>query len=95
MKTGIPKEVKEEEYRVSLQPENISLLVSQGHTLYVQEGASVGSDFSDEDYKNAGAIIVAEVKEVFERSDMIVKVKESQESEYDLLQVKWRGCKCQ
>lgn len=86
MKIGIPKEVKQEEYRVSLQPSNVAYLTSQGHTVYVQADAGAGSDFADEDYKLVGAVILQGAKEVYENSQMIVKVKEPQESEYVLLQ---------
>lgn len=85
MNIGIPKEVKSEEYRVSLQPLNVAKLVSDGHNVYVQSDAGKGSDFSDEAYEAAGATIVSYAKDIFDNSEMIVKVKEPQESEYGLL----------
>jgi len=86
MNIGIVKEVKQEEYRVSLQPANVSFLTRQGHTVFVQANAGEGSDITDQAYIDVGAVIVNEAKEVFESSHMIVKVKEPQECEYELLQ---------
>lgn len=85
MKIGIPKEVKTDEFRVGATPANISILTKDGHCVYVQSGAGLGSGFSDEEYKNAGAEIVTSAKELYNNSSLIVKVKEPQSSEYELL----------
>ena len=81
---GVPREVKADEYRISLTPDKVDLLVSEGHTVLVEEGAGLGSDFKDAEYKTVGARIVDEASKVFDESDMIVKVKEPQPQEYDL-----------
>jgi alanine dehydrogenase len=85
MTIGIPKEVKTDEFRVGATPLNVSLLVEDGHRVVVQSGAGVGSGFGDNDYLEAGAQIAANAKEVYNRAALIVKVKEPQPSEYDLL----------
>lgn len=85
MTIGIPKEVKTDEFRVGATPLNIALLVKDGHIVVIQSGAGVGSGFSDNDYLEAGAQIAANAREVYDRATLIVKVKEPQQSEYDLL----------
>ena len=85
MIVGVPKEIKNHEYRVSTLPSGVETLAGHGHTVYVQAGAGEGTGIPDEDYRNAGATILATVKEVFEKAEMIVKVKEPQESEYGML----------
>lgn len=82
---GIPKEIKNWENRVSLTPSGAKTLVSNGHSVLVQMTAGLGSGFSDEEYSKVGAKIVATAEEVYKKSDMIIKVKEPQESEYKLL----------
>ncbi len=82
---GTTKELKNHEYRVGLTPDNVSAFVGKGHTVYVETGAGVGAGFADEDYKAAGATILATPAEVFAKADMIVKVKEPEECEYDYL----------
>jgi alanine dehydrogenase len=84
MKIGVPKEIKSDEFRVSMTPSGVSELVSASHSVYVQNGAGEGSGFSDEEYLNAGATLLATAKEVFDISEMIVKVKEPIASEYGL-----------
>jgi alanine dehydrogenase len=86
MRVGVPKEIKNHEYRVGLTPASVSELTSKGHAVIVQTSAGNGIDFSDEDYRAAGAEIVAGAAEVFSRSDMIVKVKEPQPEEIALLE---------
>jgi alanine dehydrogenase len=81
---GIPKEVKADESRVSLTPDKIDLLVTNGHTVVVETGAGLGSDFKDDDYETVGALIVSGPVEVFHRANLIVKVKEPQPQEYEL-----------
>jgi len=88
MVIGIPKEVKTDEFRVGVTPSNVAVLVSDGHKLFVQSGAGIGSGFSDEQYVNAGAEIAASAKELYEKAYLIVKVKEPQPSEYEFLNEK-------
>jgi alanine dehydrogenase len=78
MRIGVPKEIKVHEYRVGLTPEAVGELTARGVPVTVQAGAGAGIDFSDGDYRAAGAEIVAEAKAVFDAADMIVKVKEPQ-----------------
>jgi alanine dehydrogenase len=80
---GIPKEIKDMEGRVSMQPDGVAELVHHGHEVYVQAGAGEGAGFSDEEYEEAGARLVDGPDEVFEASDLIVKVKEPVPEEYD------------
>lgn len=82
---GTTKELKNHEYRVGLTPDNVLSYVNDGHTVYVETQAGVGAGFSDEMYKEAGAIILDTPAEVFAKADMIVKVKEPEACEYDLL----------
>jgi len=86
MRVGVPKEIKNHEYRVGLTPPLVAELTAAGHEVVVQTNAGMGIDFSDEDYMAAGARIVATPAEVFAQSDMIVKVKEPQPSEIALLE---------
>lgn len=81
MLIGVPKEVKDFEYRVSVTPDGVRLLRQQGHQVLVEPSAGQGSGFADETYRHAGAEIVASKEEVFKRADLIVKVKEPQLSE--------------
>ena len=81
---GTTKELKNHEYRVGLTPDNEGAYVAKGHTVYVETNAGAGAGFLDEEYKEAGAIILDTPAEVFEKADMIVKVKEPEECEYDL-----------
>jgi len=85
MLIGVPKEIKDNEFRVGLVPSSVRELVHHGHPVIVETNAGVGIGASDEDYKAAGATIAPSPKEVFASSDMIVKVKEPQHSECKLL----------
>src|SRR5918999_1830080 len=80
---GVPKEIKDQEGRVSMQPDGVFELVHHDHEVVVESGAGEGSGFSDEEYERAGARIVDGPEEVFESSDLIVKVKEPVPEEYD------------
>ena len=82
---GIPKEIKQQENRVSLLPSAADQLTRRGHTVLVQKNAGVGSGYPDEDYLEAGAKIAETAEEVFAKADMIVKVKEPLPAEYGLL----------
>jgi alanine dehydrogenase len=80
---GVPKEIKDMEGRVSMQPEGVAELVHHGHEVMVQAGAGVGAGFSDEEYEEAEARVVDGPDEVFEAADLIVKVKEPVPEEYN------------
>ena len=82
---GVPKEIKEQEQRVALLPSGTNELTKHGHSVLVETNAGLGSGYSDQDYVKAGAEIVEQAKEVFARSDMIVKVKEPLKAEFPLL----------
>lgn len=85
MEVGVPKEIKDQEFRVGLSPSNVRGLCDQGHVVFVETEAGVGAGFTDEDYIAAGAKIVTEPKSVWERQ-MVVKVKEPLPAEYPLMQ---------
>ncbi len=82
---GVPKEIKDHEYRVSITPAGVHQLVDAGHTVLVQKGAGKGSALSDKDYQDAGAEMTTTAEKVFSKADMLVKVKEPQPSEYEFL----------
>lgn len=82
MKVGTVKEIKNQEYRVGLTPDNVKAYVSHGHEVYVEKGAGLGSGFSDEQYRKAGAKLLSSAKQVWDKVDMIVKVKEPLKPEY-------------
>ncbi|RDD61616.1 alanine dehydrogenase [Ferruginivarius sediminum] len=86
MLIGVPKEIKVHEYRVGLVPAGVRELVHHGHQVVVETNAGAGIGMFDEDYRTAGAEIVSTAAEVFERAEMVVKVKEPLESEYKQLQ---------
>ncbi|HSZ72209.1 MAG TPA: alanine dehydrogenase, partial [Cytophagaceae bacterium] len=85
MKIGIPKEIKQGEYRVSTTPGGVKELSQLGHQVQVEKNAGAGSGFTDEDYRLAGATIVDTAEEVFANNVLIVKVKEPLPSEYPLI----------
>ena len=82
---GVPREIKEQEQRVALLPSAADQLKRRGHSVIAKKNAGVGSGYSDEEYKKAGAEIVDSAEEVFKRADMIVKVKEPLSAEFPLL----------
>ena len=82
MRVGVPREIKLEEYRVGLTPASVREYVSRGHDVMVERGAGLGIGASDDVYRSAGAAIVDTAGEVFATSDMIVKVKEPQATEW-------------
>jgi alanine dehydrogenase len=82
MNIGVPKEIKVKEFREGMVPAGVKQFVEAGHQVFIEKGAGEGSGISDEQYKAAGAKILDTAKEVWEKADMIVKVKEPQESEY-------------
>lgn len=82
---GILKETKIDENRVSMTPEGVEVVAQQGHTVLVEAGAGVGSGFEDAAYTAHGAEIVAAPPEIFERAELILRVKEPQPAEFDYL----------
>ncbi|MEI7762302.1 MAG: alanine dehydrogenase [Comamonadaceae bacterium] len=85
MLIGLPKEIKNNEYRVGLTPASVHELTSHGHQVLVQTGAGAAIGLSDEQYKAAGATLAADAKEIFAKAEMIVKVKEPQPQECAML----------
>jgi len=85
MIVGVPKEIKSNENRVSILPFGVDILVKSGHRVIIESSAGLGSGFSDDMYINSGAEIADKAKEVYQKSDLIVKVKEPQENEYSLI----------
>ncbi len=85
MKIGVPKEIKNHEYRVGLVPASVRELAARGHDLFVETGAGEGIGMSDADYEQAGATILPDAAAVFETAKMIVKVKEPQAVERAML----------
>lgn len=82
---GVPKEIKNNEFRVGMTPGGVREFVEHGHTVLVEKSAGEGSSFTDGEYAGAGAEIVETAAEVFARAEMIVKVKEPQASEIAML----------
>ena len=85
MLVGVPKEIKVHEYRVGLTPSSVREMVAHGHEVRVQTDAGTGIGASDEDYRRAGAQIAASADDVYQRADMIIKVKEPQAIERAML----------
>lgn len=81
MKIGVPKEIMDQEYRVALTPAGTHALVSQGHKVYIENNAGLESSITDNDYKSAGAVILNSASEIFDVSEMILKVKQPLEQE--------------
>ncbi len=82
---GIPKEIKESEYRVGMTPSGVQTLIQNGHDVYVQNSAGQGSGHSDADYSSVGAKLLKTIEELYDISEMIIKVKEPLNSEYSLI----------
>ena len=85
MIVGVPKEIKNNEFRVGMTPAGVSELIKNGHTVYVQKSAGEGSGFADADYEAVGATILPTIADVYAIAEMIVKVKEPIEPEYKLI----------
>ena len=85
MLIGVPKEIKNHEYRVGMTPLSVREAVRQGHKVWVQANAGAGIGASDADYTQAGATIIATAEEIFAKAEMIVKVKEPQAVERKML----------
>jgi alanine dehydrogenase len=82
---GVPREIKKNEYRVSITPPAVDALVSKGHQIVIEAQAGMGSGISNEDYTSAGAILAPDAKTVYQKGEMILKVKELFTQEFDLL----------
>src|SRR5688500_2463716 len=85
MRVGVPKEIKNHEYRVGLTPAGVRELKAHGHEVLVEKGAGLGIGIADDQYERAGGKIVAAAKEVFARAELVVKVKEPQPRECQML----------
>ncbi len=85
MEIGVPKETKDQEFRVGLSPSSVRSLTDNGHTVSVETGAGIGAGFTDEDYVQSGAQVVSEAAQVWNQA-LVVKVKEPLASEYQYLQ---------
>jgi alanine dehydrogenase len=82
---GVPKEIKEQEYRVAMLPSGVYQLLKRGHQVVVERGAGAGTGYPDAEYEQAGATMVKSHAAVFEKTDLIVKVKEPLPAEFKLL----------
>ncbi len=85
MEIGVPKEIKDQEFRVGLSPASVQVLQEKGHQVFVETGAGLGSGFADRDYQQVGAKIVDSAAQAWEK-ELVVKVKEPLSAEYDYLQ---------
>ena len=85
MIVGVPKEIKADEYRVAMLPVGAEELTLAGHTVMIEAGAGQGSGIGDAQYQAAGARIVTEAAQIWAESDLVIKVKEPQPSEWPLL----------
>ncbi len=85
MIVGVPKEIKADEYRVAMLPVGVEEMVKAGHKVLIQSGAGLGSGITDDQYASAGAQIVSEPAEIYAKAELVVKVKEPQESEWPML----------
>lgn len=85
MEIGVPRETKDQEFRVGLSPSSVRVLREADHRVFVEQGAGVGAGFTDEDYEQAGASIVSQATEAWNR-ELVVKVKEPLKPEYQFLQ---------
>jgi alanine dehydrogenase len=84
MQIGVPKEIKDQEFRVGLSPNSVRVLTDKGHSVAVETGAGVGSGLSDRDYQQAGATIVPDAKAAWSQ-ELVIKVKEPLAAEYDFI----------
>ncbi len=84
MKIGCVKEIKNNEFRVGLTPDNVKAYIANGHHVYIEKGAGIGSGFADNEYVDAGASLIDNAADVWHLVDMMVKVKEPIEAEYSL-----------
>lgn len=82
---GVPKEIKDNENRVAITPAGVKALKRDGHQIFIQKSAGMGSGITDQEYLDAGAVILGESEEIFQKADMIMKVKEPLPSEYSFI----------
>lgn len=82
MKIGCVKEIKNNEFRVGMTPDNVKSYTNAGHIVYIEKGAGEGSSFTDEEYKASGAVLMDTAKEVWDICEMMIKVKEPLKEEY-------------
>ncbi|MEO2143613.1 MAG: alanine dehydrogenase [Flavobacteriaceae bacterium] len=82
---GIPKEIKNNEFRVGMTPSGVNSFIRNGHIVYLQKGAGLGSGFSDNLYSKVGAQIFDSIEEIYAKSEMIIKIKEPLKEEYGLI----------
>ncbi len=80
---GIPREIKDNEYRVATTPACVEQLTEEGHEILIEEGAGLGSGISDREFEAAGAALLHDISELYDQAEMILKVKEPLPSEYD------------
>ncbi len=85
MRIGVPKEIKPQENRIGLTPESVKTLVSEGHEVLVENNAGFEAGFDNDQYKNAGAKIIEKATDIFNDSEIIVKVKEPQKIEVEMI----------
>ncbi|PYS96496.1 MAG: alanine dehydrogenase [Acidobacteria bacterium] len=85
MQVGVPREIKDNEYRVSMVPAGVRALVDAGHTVLVESNAGAGSGIDNAAYQSAGGVIVSDAAAIFRRADLVLKVKEPLEPEIPLL----------
>ncbi len=83
---GVPKEIKTNESRIAVTPAGVLEFVKHGHKVYTQKGGGLGSGYTDQMYAQAGAVVLDTIQDVYHEAEMIVKVKEPIEAEYDLIQ---------
>jgi alanine dehydrogenase len=86
MKVGVPKEVKNHEYRVAITPAGVNELVRNGHEVFIEANAGIGSLIPDEDFVAAGACMLPTADDVWQSADLILKVKEPVAEEYHRMQ---------
>lgn len=82
MKIGCVKEIKNNEFRVGMTPDNVKSYTNAGHIVYIEKGAGEGSSFTDEEYKASGAVLMDTAKEIWDTCEMMIKVKEPLKEEY-------------
>ena len=82
---GVPKEIKLQEHRIGLTPDSVKVLADKGHEILIQNNGGFEAGFTNEDYKNSGANIIDSAEEIFKKADLIVKVKEPQMNEVELI----------
>ena len=85
MKIGVPKEIKPQENRIGLTPESVKVLIEKGHKVLVETNGGYEAGFTDQDYEQVGALIYPHAKDIFKDADIIVKVKEPQMSEVEMI----------